>query len=434
MKREPYMVVEGKGVRIPIYEAKVTAKGRVYNSFLLSFYRAGDRQQERAKSIEAAKARAKKLIDELASGTVHVETLSPAKMANLESALGMLGEIDTPLLNAVRDYTEAHKILGGNSIVEAAKFYADHLAQNSRQIVPITFPELVEKVLADIRQDKSKRYIYDMQARLGTLAKKMTGQLRNIRAETIDEVIGGMKVSGRTKNNFRTCLISAFSFASDKGYLPRDAKTEAEYSKRYKVADHGIGIYTPKEMKILLSTVHPRLVPFVVLGGFAGMRSAEIARARWETVHWKSKAIEITPKQAKTASRRLIPIQPVLARWLKPYAKNSGPILPGLQDPFHLSRTLRKAVREIAFPLVHNGLRHSFCSYRYAVLKNAGAVSEEAGNSPTILFKNYREVSTIKEGKKFLVDERSGQEWFSLKPSPARLREIREFLSKQIPL
>jgi len=49
MKREPYMVVEGKGVRIPIYEAKVTAKGRVYNSFLLSFYRAGDRQQERAK-------------------------------------------------------------------------------------------------------------------------------------------------------------------------------------------------------------------------------------------------------------------------------------------------------------------------------------------------------------------------------------------------
>ena len=119
---------------------------------------------------------------------------------------------------------------------------------------------------------------------------------------------------------------------------------------------------------------------------------------------------------------------------MKPYAKESGPILAGLEDPFHLSRTLRKAVGEIKFPLIHNGLRHSFCSYRLAVLKNAGAVSEEAGNSPTILFKNYREVSTIKEGKKFLVDETAGQEWFSLKPTPARLKEIREFLSKQIPL
>ena len=43
---------------------------------------------------------------------------------------------------------------------------------------------------------------------------------------------------------------------------------------------------------------------------------------------------------------------------------------------------------EIAWP--HNGLRHSYISYRLAIVKDAAKVALEAGNSPDIIFKVVR--------------------------------------------
>jgi len=54
----------------------------------------------------------------------------------------------------------------------------------------------------------------------------------------------------------------------------------------------------------------------------------------------------------------------------------------------------------------HNALRHSFCSYRLAEVKSTAQVALEAGNSPHIIFKHYRE----------LVTEADAKRWFSLLP------------------
>ena len=75
-----------------------------------------------------------------------------------------------------------------------------------------------------------------------------------------------------------------------------------------------------------------------------------------------------------------------------------------LVDKGHVSR--RKAGKEAPFRWKRNGLRHSFCSYRLAVLKNAHEVSLEAGNSPNMIFKHYRE----------LVGPEDAQAWFSTSP------------------
>ncbi len=60
--------------------------------------------------------------------------------------------------------------------------------------------------------------------------------------------------------------------------------------------------------------------------------------------------------------------------------------------------------------LVHNGLRHSYCSCRMAETKSAAQVALEAGNSPKMLFEHYRE----------LVTEDEAKEWFSLTPKKVR--------------
>jgi hypothetical protein len=51
-------------------------------------------------------------------------------------------------------------------------------------------------------------------------------------------------------------------------------------------------------------------------------------------------------------------------------------------------------------------LRHSFISYRIADVKSADQVALEAGNSPSIIFKHYRELTTEEQAVK----------WFGIMP------------------
>jgi hypothetical protein len=59
----------------------------------------------------------------------------------------------------------------------------------------------------------------------------------------------------------------------------------------------------------------------------------------------------------------------------------------------------------------HNGLRHSFISYRVAAIKNVAQVALEAGNSPAMIFSNYRELVTPQDAKG----------WFAIVPPKAKV-------------
>ncbi len=58
-------------------------------------------------------------------------------------------------------------------------------------------------------------------------------------------------------------------------------------------------------------------------------------------------------------------------------------------------------------PWKHNGLRHSYISYRVAETKNVHQTSLEAGNSPQMIFKHYRQ----------LVSDAAAKDWFSITPA-----------------
>ena len=62
--------------------------------------------------------------------------------------------------------------------------------------------------------------------------------------------------------------------------------------------------------------------------------------------------------------------------------------------------------RKGEFKWQHNGLRHSFISYRVAMVKNVAQVALEAGNSPQMIFSNYRELVTPQDAKA----------WFAITP------------------
>ena len=411
----PVDVVEKKGIRIPIYASPVGGR----ENYVISYYAAGARKRDRVgTTLDAARAFALKKIDELAAGVAHVNAFTAQQAAVVSDAVDVLRAIKVPLSRAVREYADAFKILGGPLVIEAAKHYKAHQEEQRRkaELAPITLPELVQKFMEDLHErKKSRRYVRDMHARLTRAARAFTGQVANITTDDIDLWLKSLNgTSGRTKNNYRSALGTLFSFARKKGHLPRGRQTEVEFSARYQDKGSEIGVYSPAELDILLTNIERRFVPFVAIGAFAGLRTAEILRLSWDDIRCHHGDIELKRHKAKTASRRLVPILPPLTAWLEPFRKKAGPVLEGIRDDSMFANQFKKAVDAMVssegkplLKIVHNGLRHSFITYRLAVLKNAAEVSLEAGNSPKMIFEHYRELRTEQEGK----------EWFSVMPA-----------------
>ena len=128
---------------------------------------------------------------------------------------------------------------------------------------------------------------------------------------------------------------------------------------------------------------------------------AELARLDWSAVNLERRIIEVRAGQAKTASRRVIPITDNLRAWLAPLPRR-GKVLPHQS----LQREVTALAKSLGIAWPRNVLRHSFISYRIAIVKSADQVALEAGNSAAIIFKHYRELTT----------EDVATEWFSILP------------------
>jgi len=97
---------------------------------------------------------------------------------------------------------------------------------------------------------------------------------------------------------------------------------------KFKEKAGDIEIFTPLEIARFLTYSRPELVPFLAIGAFAGLRSAEIGRLDWSEVHLAERFIEVKAAKSKTASRRLVPMSENLAKWLAPNAKPEGRVVP----------------------------------------------------------------------------------------------------------
>lgn len=165
-----------------------------------------------------------------------------------------------------------------------------------------------------------------------------------------------------------------------------------------------IQIFTSEEIAALLKHADADLIPFIAIGAFAGLRSAEIERLDWREVDLVQGHIEITAAKAKTASRRLAPVTANLKSWLAPIHRKAGRVFAVSTSGGNLTERLQKLAKKAGLTgWKKNGLRHSFISHRVADIQNVSQVALECGNSPAIIFANYRALVTAAEAKKFFA-------------------------------
>ncbi len=299
------------------------------------------------------------------------------------------------------------------SLTKVAEEYSGRAQLLFRTVPFKTFSE--EYQAAKLADKKTKLYRSDIRFRLAAFGRVFDNRpVATIEAREIDDWLRGLGLSLSSRKNFRKVLHAAFQFAVLRGYIPENpvAKTA-----KVKTMPSIPGILTPAEIKALLDCADAAMVPGIALGAFAGLRDAEIGRMEWGKVDLIGGFVKVDAAVAKTSSRRLVPISDNLRAWLAPFAKKTGDVRESERAPYELVRGVRKAAcRRLAelgessanlekWP--HNALRHSYVSYRLALVSNAAQVAEECGHSVQIMKQHYRELVTPGEAAK----------WFEVLPN-----------------
>lgn len=273
----------------------------------------------KAEAIEAGK----KASGDLGSGKLTAPDLSAKELLACARALELLAPVKVPIDLAAGDYARAIQRLKGVPLQRAVDFY---LQRYPMELPQKRVKDVVDEMIQVKRSDKlSERYLKQLEYDLARFSGSFCGQLNTVNGTDVDKWLRDLGVGPQTRNNLRNSVRALFKFAMARKYLPKD-HDEIDAVPVAKDADGEIAIYTPDEMKELLAVASPEHVPFLVISAFAGVRHAELQRLDWSQVKRKGMIIEIKAGTAKTASRRMIPILPNLAKWQKPYWRDSGEI------------------------------------------------------------------------------------------------------------
>ena len=280
----------------------------------------------------------------------------------------------------------------GKSLEDATESLLERLRVSQRSC---SLNKLLSEYLGS-KQGKglSRRHLQDLKNRLGKFAS-FAGEktASEIKPEQIEQWL--QQFGGENYNNYLQRLHGLFNYGIKRGYL---AENPTKAIDKVKVAETEPAIFAPEEIKALLNAIPSRAVPYFSIGAFAGLRPREIERLDWADIHLEEGYIRVRPKVAKTASNRLVDIQPNLRAWLLPLTRENGPVTPS-----NLRKIREASQRKIGLTQwPQDGLRHSYASYHLAHFKNINDLATQMGHTDTkLIFRHYRSVVTKDEARKF---------------------------------
>lgn len=258
----------------------------------------------------------------------------------------------------------------------------------------------------------SERYLETIHYHLENFLRRFNVPINHLSVAAIDKWLLSSWPVARTRKNVRGTLCSLGEYCRAQGWLPYDRPTPFEATDNPIVRRKEHEIMFPDDFRKLLrqaAIMAPHFIPWLVLGGFCGLRAAERDRINWSLIDFDTKTIMLTTAITKTGRRRIVQIPDNAIAWLKKYrgqplhwkeaaCKNLQVWYIGIRQ-LHISAGVKK---------VPNGLRASCATYHLLQGEHAGRTSLQMGHSINELETTYYQ-PTLKC---------YAEEWFSIFPTP----------------
>lgn len=262
---------------------------------------------------------------------------------------------DRQMYSLPRDLASSH----GYTVLQAIQEW--HRSKVSSKAMPLG--EVTEKFLA-AKSKRSAAYVDKLNAemRLFQVHFGANRPIDRIRSDEIEDFLDSKKAASMRRINLRSEIITLFRYAQNRlRALPRDRKTEAELVEKDQTKRKPVETFSPEVFETFLGAVRPEWLPWLALGGLAGIRTdGEIFRIRWECFKWDKRIIDLDPATTKINERRHVPLCDRLIDLLRPVRCESGPVI-NLKKPEDETERL---ARVTGIRWRRNALRHSFCSSR----------------------------------------------------------------------
>jgi integrase len=425
--KPPVAIIKRGSVAVRIFD-----KSDNYPYYRVSYHSGGERTMLTFTDLGKAQEEAEIRANQLSRGDGLAATLKGRDQVIYTDATMELQKLNHKLQTdkpirldaAAKEYAEAKELLPEKSLRDAVEFYRKFFPKDVE-------PRPISQVIAELLEQRgsegcSEAYLKDLKLRLQRFEKSFNCPINSLTPRAVSIFLEGLeygeghkrkgeKVGARHRNNYRRVIQTLLKFAQQQGYLPEEVDM-MKGVRRVRELDEEVQVFTPDEFSFMLAAASHQLLPVLVLGGLCGLRNAEIRRLNWADVKWDEGHVEIKKGTAKTRARRTAPISDNAAAWLSGYTEATGGVWTIAESV--LNRAFRDLAKncEVEGGWKHNGLRHSFCSYRAALTKNMNQTAFEAGNSPAMILRHYWK--TVSEGE--------AKQWFNIMPKqPANVLQIK---------
>jgi integrase len=385
--------------------------------FVLDYRANGERKLIWRSSMADARKAADDAIDKITEGQSEVLNLKSADAHAYTRGRAILdggeGEtkIDLQIDEAVRIAADVLRLLGGRATPQEVA--RDWLKRNDVALPRLMVAAAVEQMKKQAESDgKSALRLKQFDNVLDRFAVSFNQEVHTITPKLIAEYLTALALAERTRRNHRDVIGFFNRWLVLRGYLAKGTDW-LEGVQNYKARKMGaISTYTADEMRRLITAADDRILPMIVIGGFAGLRHAEIARLNWQDIDLEEGFIEVIPVEGTKSDqrRRIVPLKDNLKAFLLPLAKKSGKVVSVVNTTKQLLKTAvdtgDEASEVEALEWKHNALRHTYISARVAESGDVPRVADEAGNSPHVIRTNY-----LKR-----IRPAAAAEWFAIRP------------------
>lgn len=336
---------------------------------------------------EAAEA-AVKIMAAIENGTIDWASLDPKRRDFLAAVHREASPQDQ---QAILDFIAARKKSG--KIADAVpRFMAHKIA--SKKGIETEHLGTVRRDLEDLAKTFPETLVVDLSIdQLTSWWNERTGSAGDARRSAI-----------------RGNAVMFWNWCQEDGIGGNDRKHTAHRLPTIDPGDGKLEILEIAELEYLLSIIEPQWFPLVILGAFQGIRPEELApkkkrpkpRLQWEHINWEFDSIGVPKRVSKGGKRpRTLPLHPVTRAWLEAYGikpDKTGPICTENPGEVYVGKervtTLWGKALAAKFPdrfteWPADALRHSYASYRQAIVQNLGTVASEMGNSEAMLHGHY---------------------------------------------
>jgi integrase len=406
--------IKRNGVSVRI--RPTTKNGTKY--FVADYRAKGQRKLVWRSTLADARAVANDAIDKITAGQAEVLNLTSGDAYAYTRACaardGGEGEvkIEKGIDEIVRDHVEILRLLAGRAT--PMEITRDWLKRNAVELPRVMVADAVEQLKKQAETDgKSDDRKRQLAAALDALAAAFNCEVHTVTPKLLADYLAALPFKERTKANHRAVIGYFNRWLILRGYLSKGTDW-LEGVQNYTGRKLGeIEIYSADEMRRLIAAADEKILPLIVIGGFAGLRHAEIVRLDWQDVFLEEGFIEIKASNAKTKTRRIVPLKENLKAFLLPLAKKTGKVITTKNTFRELEKVVKATGNESAEikPLEwkHNALRHTYISARVAECADVPRVADEAGNSPQVIRTNY-----LKR-----IRPAAAAEWFAIAPDAA---------------